>query len=149
MGHSEGGNMCVLFAATYPERVEALVTYGIYVKRVVAGLSVGADPGRAGEMARPRGQEWGGVVDLSTLAPTVADDPVFARWWSSTSGMSASPQAAVALGRMNTQIDVRGAARDPRADARHPSGRGSGRECRGGALHRGANPGREARRLPG
>ncbi|HJU87372.1 MAG TPA: alpha/beta hydrolase, partial [Gemmatimonadota bacterium] len=34
MGHSEGGNMCVLFAATYPERTEALITFGIYVKRV-------------------------------------------------------------------------------------------------------------------
>ena len=34
MGHSDGGNMCVLFAATYPERTIALVTFGIYVKRI-------------------------------------------------------------------------------------------------------------------
>src|ERR671937_3059586 len=33
-GASEGGNMSVLFAATYPERTRALVTFGIFAKRV-------------------------------------------------------------------------------------------------------------------
>ena len=28
MGHSEGGNMSILFAATYPDRTSALVLYG-------------------------------------------------------------------------------------------------------------------------
>ncbi len=32
-GHSEGGNMCVLFAATYPERTTALITLGSFAKR--------------------------------------------------------------------------------------------------------------------
>ncbi len=32
-GYSEGGPMCVLFAATYPERTSALVLYGSYAKR--------------------------------------------------------------------------------------------------------------------
>ncbi len=32
-GHSEGGNMCVLFAATYPERTAALITLGCFAKR--------------------------------------------------------------------------------------------------------------------
>src|SRR5881396_1648536 len=32
-GHSEGGNMCVLFAATYPERTTALITLGSFSKR--------------------------------------------------------------------------------------------------------------------
>ena len=33
-GVSEGGNMSVLFAATYPERTVALVTFGIFAKRI-------------------------------------------------------------------------------------------------------------------
>src|SRR5919204_476247 len=33
-GFSEGGNLSVLFAATYPERTAALVTFGIFAKRV-------------------------------------------------------------------------------------------------------------------
>src|SRR5439155_4836411 len=32
-GYSEGGPMCVLFAATYPERTRALVLHGTYAKR--------------------------------------------------------------------------------------------------------------------
>ena len=32
-GYSEGGPMGTLFAATYPERVRALVLYGTYAKR--------------------------------------------------------------------------------------------------------------------
>src|SRR5215216_4955100 len=32
-GYSEGGPMAALFAATYPERVSALVLYGSYAKR--------------------------------------------------------------------------------------------------------------------
>ena len=32
-GHSEGGAMCILFAATYPQRTSALILYGTYAKR--------------------------------------------------------------------------------------------------------------------
>jgi pimeloyl-ACP methyl ester carboxylesterase len=34
VGHSEGGNMAVLFAATYPQRTLALVAFGIFATRV-------------------------------------------------------------------------------------------------------------------
>src|SRR5713226_8354059 len=33
-GASEGGNMSMLFAATYPDRTTALVTFGVYAKRI-------------------------------------------------------------------------------------------------------------------
>ena len=108
MGHSEGGNMCVLFAATYPERTEALVTVGIYVKRVWSpDYPWAPTPEERDQWLEFLARDWGGAVELSTLAPSVADDPAFARWWSKYLRVSASPQAAVALGRMNTQIDVR------------------------------------------
>src|SRR6478735_8274843 len=32
-GHSEGGSMCMLFAATYPARTTALITLGAFAKR--------------------------------------------------------------------------------------------------------------------
>ena len=108
MGHSEGGNMCVLFAATYPERTEALVTIGIYVKRVWSpDYPWAPTPEARQEWLDSLAEGWGGAVDLATLAPSVAGDEVFTRWWSRYLRMSAGPQAAVALGRMNTQIDVR------------------------------------------
>src|SRR6478609_11320965 len=36
LGVSEGGPMCTLFAATYPERTTALIMYGTYARRVCA-----------------------------------------------------------------------------------------------------------------
>jgi class 3 adenylate cyclase len=108
MGNSEGGNMCVLFAATYPERTEALVTVGIYVKRVWSpDYPWAPTPEERGKWLDLLAEGWGGVVDLATLAPSVAGDEAFARWWARYLRMSAGPTAAVALGRMNTQIDVR------------------------------------------
>jgi class 3 adenylate cyclase len=41
------------------------------------------------------------------IAPSVADDPSFRRWWARYLRSSASPAAAVALARMNTAADVR------------------------------------------
>lgn len=34
LGYSEGGTMCILFAATYPDRTEALITIGSYARRL-------------------------------------------------------------------------------------------------------------------
>jgi len=34
LGHSEGGNMATLFAATYPERTEGLILVSSYAKRI-------------------------------------------------------------------------------------------------------------------
>src|SRR5205823_103715 len=49
---------------------------------------------------------WGGVVDLDTLAPTVAHDERFKQWWATYLRRSASPKRALALARMNTEIDI-------------------------------------------
>jgi pimeloyl-ACP methyl ester carboxylesterase len=44
VGYSEGGPMCVLFSATYPERTSALVLYGVIcAPRVGPRQSMGLD----------------------------------------------------------------------------------------------------------
>jgi len=50
-------------------------------------------------------------VGLEVRAPSLADDERFRTWWSDYLRMSASPGAALALTRMNGQIDVRPALR--------------------------------------
>ncbi len=50
---------------------------------------------------------WGGPVGLEARAPSVANDPAFREWWSTYLRMGASPGAALALTRMNADIDIR------------------------------------------
>ncbi len=117
LGHSEGGPMCLLFAATYPERTVALVLIGTYARRLVgARLSRSAPSLRHTTpfFARSR-TGWGGAVGLEARAPSLVDDERFRTWWSDYLRMSASPGAALALTRMNGEIDVRPGARDDRA----------------------------------
>ncbi|HZF36402.1 MAG TPA: adenylate/guanylate cyclase domain-containing protein [Candidatus Angelobacter sp.] len=108
LGTSEGGNMSVLFAATYPERVVALVVFGIFAKRIWSpDYPWAPTPEQREGWYRLLEQDWGGVTDLATLAPSRAADPAFAEWWATFLRMGASPSAALTLARTNTQIDVR------------------------------------------
>jgi pimeloyl-ACP methyl ester carboxylesterase len=47
LGHSEGGNMAMLFAATYPQRTIALITFGVFAKRVGRLTILGRRPLRS------------------------------------------------------------------------------------------------------
>jgi pimeloyl-ACP methyl ester carboxylesterase len=107
-GHSEGGPMALLFAAAHPERTTALVAFGIFATRLRKPDYPWAPSAeeRAAWIERVE-REWGGDVDLATLAPSMAGDPAFRAWWASYLRSGASPGAAAALGRMNSAIDVR------------------------------------------
>ncbi len=50
---------------------------------------------------------WGGPVGLEERAPSMAGDPSFRRWWAEYLRIGASPGAAVALTKMNAEVDVR------------------------------------------
>jgi pimeloyl-ACP methyl ester carboxylesterase len=109
LGVSEGGPMCGLFAATYPEKTEALVMIGTYAKRIWEPTYPWAPTREARErFINQIREEWGGPVGIEVRAPSLAEDPVFREWWASYLRMGASPGAAVALTRMNSEIDVRG-----------------------------------------
>ncbi len=108
IGVSEGGPMCSLFAATYPERTTALVMIGTYAKRIKDedypwGVSL-EDRERFFEMMR---RDWGKPVGIEERAPSMANDEEFRNWWAEYLRMGASPGAAVALTKMNAEIDVR------------------------------------------
>ena len=108
LGTSEGGNMSALFAATYPERTVALVLFGIFAKRIwSADYPWAPKPAERERWFELIETEWGGTVDLSTLAPSRAGDEAFAEWWGAYLRLGASPGAALALGRSNTEIDIR------------------------------------------
>ena len=108
LGHSEGGSLAVLYAATYPDRVAALVTTGIFAKRRWSADYPWAERPEARELYIERLEaRWGSDSDIERIAPSAARDPAFARRLATYFRQSASPGDAAALLRMNTAIDVR------------------------------------------
>ena len=107
-GFSEGGNLSAFFAATYPERTKALVLFGTFAKRIWSSDYPWApkpeDRERESETLE---REWGELMDLEYYVPSKAGDQPFLRRLATYFRRSASPGAAVALLRMNTQLDIR------------------------------------------
>jgi pimeloyl-ACP methyl ester carboxylesterase len=107
-GVSEGGNLCALFAATYPERTTALVMCGAFAKRIWSPDYPWAQTPEERELAYEMVEnEWGSMMDLSHYVPSKINDEAFAQRLAKYFRHSASPGAAVALLRMNTEIDIR------------------------------------------
>ena len=108
VGVSEGGPLCTMFGATYPERTEALVMIGSYARRLAAAdYPWGKTPAQHDAFCDALLRDWGGPVGLDERAPSQIDNREFREWWATYLRMGASPGAAVALTRMNAQIDVR------------------------------------------
>ena len=107
-GVSEGGPMSMLFAATYPARTIALVLYGTVAdftarhpdyKRDAAGYLMRTDDTWGSiEFARAEIRDWG--------APGHETDEGLVEWLASYMRRAASPGAAVALERMNREINA-------------------------------------------
>ncbi|UII31382.1 alpha/beta fold hydrolase [Fulvivirga ulvae] len=107
-GHSEGGCVSTLFAATYPDRVISLITFGIFAKRRYSPDYPWAptDEERQ-EVYDMIENSWGsGEMYLESLAPSKANDKVFMDWLASYFRSGASPSAAMVLTKMNTQVDI-------------------------------------------
>lgn len=100
--------MAALFAATYPERTAALVMIGSYARRLRdATYPWGPSEAEREEFLREIEAHWGGPVGLEERAPSIAANPDFRRWWAAYLRTAASPAAAVALTRMNSDADIR------------------------------------------
>ncbi len=107
-GHSEGGCVSALFAATYPNRVISLITFGIFAKRRYSAEYPWAptDEERQ-EVYDMIEHSWGsGKMNLASLAPSKAHDNVFMDWLANYFRSGASPSAALVLTKMNTQLDI-------------------------------------------
>lgn len=85
-GVSEGGPLSALFAATYPMRASALITYGAYAKWIRDADYPWA-PSREDHEAAFKAYEehWGTPIGLKVLAPSVASDERWRQWLGATS----------------------------------------------------------------
>lgn len=109
-GISEGGPMSVLFAATYPERTTALAMYGSYARRSWApDHPFGWRDEDWSDVFANMEAHWGTPegLDLHLWAPSIEHDRALAESWAAYLRAAASPGAALAVMRMNREIDVR------------------------------------------
>ena len=111
-GFSDAGCLCAVFAATYPERTNALALYDTAASGTVTEdfpwqWSEEAWSSYMDEMAAG----WGTLAYAKKVVPwfnpSLAGDDRAARWWARFMRQAASPNSAVAIERMWHQIDVR------------------------------------------
>ena len=109
IGSSEGGNMSMMFAATHPERTSALVLYGCPAKGIWSEDYPWAKTReQMEEEVEWLSADWGGPVDLSEGAPSLAEDQEARQFVATYLRNAASRDDAVSLWRWNAEIDVRG-----------------------------------------
>jgi class 3 adenylate cyclase len=107
-GVSEGGALSLLFAASHPARARAVLTFGSYAKRIWSADYPWAPTKEAREAEYASTlATWGTAIDLEAIFPSMVGDHTFREWIGAYFRASASPAAAVALLRMNTQTDIR------------------------------------------
>ena len=71
-GSSEGGNMSMLFAATYPERTSALCTFGCFAKRVWSSDYPWAPTPQERERTYEAVErDWSKGMDVGDIAPSL------------------------------------------------------------------------------
>jgi class 3 adenylate cyclase len=109
VGMSEGVPMSILFAATYPHRVQALVCSGGMARSTYAddypwGVSPEGVIESALELILPH---WGDGSTIEIAAPSEAGNPESRAFFGRMQRATASPGMLTALGQMFLDIDVR------------------------------------------
>lgn len=102
MGISEGGSLATLFAAHHPERCDGLILYGAFAQfrywfPDTASLEALFDYIES---------DWGSGNSLPGFAPSMAGDAGYRTWWGKFERLGATPGAAIALMKMNSEIDI-------------------------------------------
>ncbi len=112
--HSGGGTTAIAFTSRFPQRVERLILFGCYAKRLKSEDYPWA-PTAEQRSAESKGYEesWADPVRIAEFyAPSRASDHAFIEWVGRWLRLSASPHAAAALNDASTVIDVTGLLED-------------------------------------
>ena len=128
-GTVEAAAMCVLFAATYPERTLGLVLYNMYATGTWApDYPWTSSPEEWRREIADAVAGWGTYAqaesEVRLVAASHADDPEFIAAWSRHMRLSASPGAVATILRMAADVDIRdvlGAVRVPTLVASLPA----------------------------
>ena len=107
-----GGRVALMFAATYPERTSAVVTFGSHpaAMRDEPDYPWGASPEDLDRVIRTQSDpsEERIRVMFTQMTPSLATDEASGRWWARHYFASRSPREYVAFLRSLQQVDIRG-----------------------------------------
>lgn len=106
-GASEGGPMALLFAATYPDRVESIIINGSGARTF---LDLTAEDRQVQEQRMRMACALWGTPDspfVDAFAPSMAGDPEFRQWHQRYERLAASADSLLELLVANMDIDVR------------------------------------------
>jgi class 3 adenylate cyclase len=112
LGDADGGALAAFFAATHPERVQALVLAAAYARVAWApDYSFGTKEEAYLEDRTDTAERWGSLelarAWVEAEVPSLAHDVEFIEWWAKAMRYGASPGAAVAFLDAWYAIDVR------------------------------------------
>jgi pimeloyl-ACP methyl ester carboxylesterase len=108
-GISEAGPMSLLFAATYPARVQALVLYGTFARALQApGYPIGGSPELAASLTDAIVRDWGtGRAYGGVHIQRVPDEPEATRFLAEFERSACTPQMVAQIEQRNFEMDVR------------------------------------------
>jgi pimeloyl-ACP methyl ester carboxylesterase len=107
-GASRAGVMAMLFAATHPERVRALVLYDTWAKNLRSDdHPYGATTAEDDEFVNRFVAEMGTAQNLDLQAPSGLGDERFVRWWARFERLITSPAGFRELADVRRNSDVR------------------------------------------
>ena len=102
MGISEAGSLASLFAATHPERCQALILYGAFARF----SSWFPTEGALQQFYHYADTTWGTGASLPMFVPSMVGNKAFQEWWGRFERLGATPAACIEIMRLNSQIDV-------------------------------------------
>lgn len=111
-GWEDGGCLCSLFAASYPERTAALALFAVWAKYYASSdYPWGWTPDQGEEWAQLVDGHWGTEhfwrTDSSMLSSKMRSDSERVEAWARYARLSASPASAMAIEEMNFETDIR------------------------------------------
>ena len=110
IGVSEGGPLATLFAATYPERVSALVLWSTYARGLQApDYPIGFDPAVTMPFIDAAAEAWGTGTAFRNFVSGFPDDDDTRRLLARYERNAATPKLVKEILTRNIEIDVRSA----------------------------------------
>jgi class 3 adenylate cyclase len=107
LGVEDGGPGALLYAATFPERVSALVLVNTHARFVrAADYPVGMPSEVVDRYVEAIRADWATMAMAEVVAPSMVNDERWARWWLRSQRLAITPDAAASGWRTLTQTNV-------------------------------------------